>query len=662
MHVEDDEKRKQSRLRPKGMEEGSLLEQALRHGLEQHSSIETGEFTKNVLIIDVYSLEKILDDTIKELQELAKLAYQCNAYLQNKNFRWHHGGDGPVFGVHVGEEKVPHLRAYCRYGPNIADEWMAIQFMWEMSTDMDRDIAISCWDVEDGQVMFIQAAEALPEWLDRDSTDRHRYGCWIRSGRLHIIPEPHASLQYALSWMRSQDRRGSPSFPQIESILQRSFSENQKDALVEQRIPLVLPRKVAFLIRRRPDLIHTAIQSFCDHVEDPIPDLLEHSDWVWSTTTVSRTNYAMLRTVVSQAVWESPDFVPRCGVEVERYKRQCKMESNPHLRHAVRLGTRIVVGLEFLGKMKDEPMSVDRRITSWTSIADESQRTGGSSKILESFQQGPNNALYDLSDLLKCPVFPDESERLALFTHPDVSMKQQLLNAQKKVDEDEEFPMPLSNQSDDDTWLILDEKGEIHGATDLDSVLKRFQKFMIQPSDYEGVETKKQRTRKEIRPHVFLNILHAALKDDNLSFPSTDDAFFFQEDYDLIDDDPDDDDDDVDQDAPEGDDDEKEASMMRQIMVSFVHLVILVHAIFMIVVSHIKTIHFRPQDAMDTELQQKTQSRELDRVEDVPIDETGESHRQISEDVHVLSNLLQSLEASAGEAGPVPNLLKGMDS
>jgi hypothetical protein len=64
---------------------------------------------------------------------------------------------------------------------------------------------------------------------------------------------------------------------------------------------------------------------------------------------------------------------------------------------------------------------------------------------------------------------------------------------------------------------------------------------------------------------------------------------------------------------------------------------------------------------MDVELQQKAQSRELDPVEGVQIG-VNSKNRQISEDVHVLSNLLQSLEASAGDAGPVPNMLKGMDT
>lgn len=68
---------------------------------------------------------------------------------------------------------------------------------------------------------------------------------------------------------------------------------------------------------------------------------------------------------------------------------------------------------------------------------------------------------------------------------------------------------------------------------------------------------------------------------------------------------------------------------------------------------------------MDKELQEKCSSRELDGIL-VPGIETETSHiqganREVAENVHVLSNLLQSLEASAGESGPVPNMLKGME-
>jgi hypothetical protein len=63
---------------------------------------------------------------------------------------------------------------------------------------------------------------------------------------------------------------------------------------------------------------------------------------------------------------------------------------------------------------------------------------------------------------------------------------------------------------------------------------------------------------------------------------------------------------------------------------------------------------------MDAELKLKTQSRDLDPVEGVHSDDNPNG--RISEDAHVLSNLLQSLEASAGETGPVQNMLTGMGS
>lgn len=65
------------------------------------------------------------------------------------------------------------------------------------------------------------------------------------------------------------------------------------------------------------------------------------------------------------------------------------------------------------------------------------------------------------------------------------------------------------------------------------------------------------------------------------------------------------------------------------------------------------------QNVMDKELKGKTKSRNLDRV-----DEDGgpgmEDNEGLAENAHVLNNLLQSLEASGGTSGPVPNMLKEM--
>ena len=68
---------------------------------------------------------------------------------------------------------------------------------------------------------------------------------------------------------------------------------------------------------------------------------------------------------------------------------------------------------------------------------------------------------------------------------------------------------------------------------------------------------------------------------------------------------------------------------------------------------------------MDAELELASKSREYDgaaEAGDTTSIPKSQQHRQIAENAHVLDNLLQSLEASAGDTGPVPNMLKGMGS
>ena len=613
------------------MEEGSLLQEALQQSKEQHYHQEVGDdnnhhTTTNTLLLDVYLLPKISttarttkpnkkkgDDSeqrlgvIQHLLDLAKLAAKCNQFIGSQGYPWHFGGDGPVFGIFCssggsdssstdgsgrgGEyiatsnhnerkrSKIPHLRAYCRYGPSVRDEWMAIRCMVEMTKffsnnsneDDNYDIAVSCWDVDDGQVILIQTADVLPDWLDEDPTDKHRYACWLRQGRFQLLRQRHMTLQQALNKLQNQTdaETQQSSHPQIQNALQQwleriIYNNDNKNNTLWQRTPLVVPRTIATMIRNRPDLIHAAIQAFCDNIDLPPPDLSTHEDWVWTVAHrgLSRTNYAMARTMVSSE-WEQPGFVPpTVGVEVKRYQRKCAMDATPHLQHAVALGVRLVAGVAFLTTANQEPSTkrhkdvsfVEQRITHWCRLDQDCQHPNTSKQmlsswILESFQQGPNHAVHDLQHVLKCPVFPEEAGRsLTLRTNPETSIRQQVINAQKQnFDEDEEFAMPLADQVDDEGWLSL-EDGRFVGDNnnDLDQLLSRFQNFMVQPSDVQGVVssslksseptlTTTKKEQMEIRPRIFMNILHAVLKDETISFPSASiDPFFYQEDYDLM--------------------------------------------------------------------------------------------------------------------------------
>ena len=62
---------------------------------------------------------------------------------------------------------------------------------------------------------------------------------------------------------------------------------------------------------------------------------------------------------------------------------------------------------------------------------------------------------------------------------------------------------------------------------------------------------------------------------------------------------------------------------------------------------------------MDDELRGLAESRRLDAVPGVPVGSHPE-YDGVAEGAHVLSNLLQSLEAGSGTPGPVPNMLREM--
>ena len=590
------------------MEEGSLLQEALEHAKRLRTASAHDSLLTNCVFLDLYSLGTH-DDREKEehLLYLASLAETCNLFFRSKGHFWHYGADGPVFGIHLdpSSESIPHLRAYCRYGPSVQDCWMAIRYLVEFIKSLEendvhkeRGIAASAWDVQDGQLILIQLADLLPSWLDEDPTDNHRYACWIDSnGNLQLFHKPHISLKDALQELNKQRKQApaasssSSSHPKLQEALNYWLHLNVEAASVHQRAPMVLPRKVAFAFRERPELLQTALQAFCEHAQQERPiapterqpkiefNFTKYEDWVWTVQTLSKTNYAMARTVASSRGddWtSSPDSVPMAiGVEVKRYKRQCKSEASKHLQHSVALGLRAVAGLELLllgTSNQNDGMfatsaslsSLGERILHWDRLQQNYTRHNNnddtSRTILGSFQMGPNQANLDLTNVFKCPVFPEEAHHWTSYSNPQSSLRNQIKSIlrSKKIDkdddedDDERFWVPRPDQVDGEDWMDREPgKGDTASTTiesqqGLDDLLSRFQSFLNQTSDVEGISSNERTTnsgsdgkgdsaspRIVIRPRIFLNILHSVLKEDKLEFPRID-PYFHQEDYDLV--------------------------------------------------------------------------------------------------------------------------------
>ncbi len=91
----------------------------------------------------------------------------------------------------------PHLRAIFRYGNDINDMWRCISLILKITTDLanvNLRSAVECWDVNDGHILLIEAAEHLPSWVDDDVIQGGVGGpegtpnrCWIVDGKVHLI-------------------------------------------------------------------------------------------------------------------------------------------------------------------------------------------------------------------------------------------------------------------------------------------------------------------------------------------------------------------------------------------------------------------------------------------------------------------------------------------
>ena len=676
------------------MEEGSLLNEALKH---RHQVDQDDD--DNTLIVDVFSLSSSSKSSKSSnhnhhhqqqqlLIELANLSQFLNQQLAEKQFLWHMGGDGPIFGIHVtidNSTSIPHLRAYCRYGSSVLDEWVLIHFLQELSAAntnnaIMNDVAISCWDVPDGQVMLIATAETLPDWVDQDPTDDHRYACWLHQGVVKLIRESHTSLSDALFHLKHSNSNKVVVLPALQSALKQCLHQSLQQATKSHTTAVAVPRKFAQLLSKRPDLVHVFTQSFHKHVEDDIPPKLssrlrELDDWGWTTVTLSRTNYAMMRTLTAPPHWPTTEALPTLPVEAKRLKRTCQNQATPHLQHALELGVRLVIGYLWLVVDGNDdsippPASLEQRLAYWSRVVGQCSTTSSVDKnndnddksnlntttnwILEAYQQGPNHSDIDLQPILKCPVFPEEQESCwTARSHPEISLSSQLkLSSVEDNDDDEECyrqPPRPEDVDDESTWMVLGPSGPGPTTTTttttntLDGLLEQFQSFLVRPSGVDGVEPSQQQqqqqqqaqaqqTKKlEIRPRVVLNLLHAVLKkkgDHPLNIPAQEpDPFFYEDDYnDAMNDD---EEEEVEGMEEEEDDDDGMKHLMQ---------------------------------AMDEELAGKTTIRQLDAPssgDGQVVGEQGEDiHGELAEGAHVLKNMLDSLEASHGTSGPAKNLIQ----
>jgi hypothetical protein len=641
------------------MEEGSLVQEALQY-MQQAREGGAHDGLQNALWIDAFLLEETATPTPRSFQKLATICQDLNASLQTTllSYPWHVGGDGPVFGAHVSSGCF-HLRATCRYGANVDDEWVAIAGVIALSK-IFVELAFLCWDVDDGHVLLIESALQLPPWVDDISPSACRHRCWVAQGSIALLrPESRSEEQLTLKGgiARLISQKGLERPVSVQSAIEnriRGFQDAIKVSPPDwtsqlHRAALVLPRHIADLIHGNPQLVNCAVTVFSDmsHSQQP-PGRVDFSDLVWTSHPFAKTSYAMLRTLVTPA-WTTEDFIPVVykGIETTRMKRACLVESTPHLAHALQVGMRLAAGFDYIlaqqESLIEEVTPRDRIMKYWAAMDIE---CGGNSKWLQqAFLAGPNHAVddlrplvacllhnVDLKDAFPCPLSRPEKQLQTL-------VKQQLKQSEANIALDVSMPSP--GDVDDDTWMHFTDadlerehnarqqdttfiNSTTHRGTSIDeeeqqealtNMLDSFQGFVDTKSEVEGIshdmaqnqgeptchDFQLQDDKIEINPRVFMHLLHKVLKSSpqeirEVISTSREDSYFS-----------DDDDDD------ELEEDEQVMALMN---------------------------------AMDDELYER-----------------GHMEKKSSpaeNDVVVLSNLLESLDVSSGGPGPVQNMLKEM--
>ncbi|KAJ4384451.1 hypothetical protein N0V86_000050 [Didymella sp. IMI 355093] len=161
------------------------------------------------------------------------------------------------------------LKGQTNYGDSVADEWLIVYFLRELSKEF-KDAWIRVYDT-DGEFLLIEAANALPKWLTPEVAE-HRV--WINTHRLLIVPlgkeEEPAPLKLSDALTILSDTPGRPQ--QYQKVEREAFHRlnNYPTAISENQhhATLPLPRKVAHILYTNPSYISSAVEAF--YLRDPI--------------------------------------------------------------------------------------------------------------------------------------------------------------------------------------------------------------------------------------------------------------------------------------------------------------------------------------------------------------------------------------------------------
>ncbi|QIX00370.1 hypothetical protein AMS68_005887 [Peltaster fructicola] len=204
----------------------------------------------------------------RRLTEILKHSKQYTKALLKEHIWQHDPFDLVLEGVPIAPDgsstsTAPlHLHGRTSFGDSISDEWLIVYILLEISKK-HSDAWIRVTD-SDGEFLLIEAANALPEWLNPDVAENR---IWISNGHLRIIPlkdegQQNLKLEVALAFIT--DHRDELI---ISPFIEDAAFARVKDypAAIENNLhhaQITIPRKLAYVLHQNAAYISPAIDAF----------------------------------------------------------------------------------------------------------------------------------------------------------------------------------------------------------------------------------------------------------------------------------------------------------------------------------------------------------------------------------------------------------------
>jgi hypothetical protein len=214
----------------------------------------------------------IIDTKLSDIQTRERLqAFQRSLQQLEKKFLKEYIWQREALKLElVREEGRWLLKGRTNYGDSVADEWLIVWLLRELSKEF-RDAWIRIYDT-DGEFLLIEAANALPKWLNPEVAENR---VWINNHRLLIIPLGKDEVDPAPLSMGSTLKilDDTPARPQhYQKVEKEAFHrlDNYPAAITENQhhATLPLPRKVAHILHINPSYIAPAVEAF--YLRDPV--------------------------------------------------------------------------------------------------------------------------------------------------------------------------------------------------------------------------------------------------------------------------------------------------------------------------------------------------------------------------------------------------------